>query len=142
MWSLGDYSLLDLLLEHRLCCSHGLTQRSIFLLRVMQAIDHPVFPWGFPNNYNYVINVLVDVRGYAISPVLYTGDLLLSVSQQNMDGSGCYYYTYSFTEDERKSLKEFFGQDLLDGGERWTPERNNPRPLGMGEGGGGGVTCI
>lgn len=52
-----------------------------------------------------------------------------------MDGSGCYYYTYSFTEDERKSLKEFFGQDLLDGGEWRTPERNNPLSLGMAWGG-------
>ena len=32
-----------------------------------------------------------------------------------MTESGYYYYTHPFTEDERMSLKEFFGGDLFDG---------------------------
>jgi hypothetical protein len=32
-----------------------------------------------------------------------------------MTESGYYYYTHPFTEDERLSLKEFFGRDLFDG---------------------------
>lgn len=30
-----------------------------------------------------------------------------------MSDSGYYYYTASFTEEERESLKDFFGRDLF-----------------------------